>query len=79
MGSCLLFLFLGLDLKNGAAVIIAALGTNLVRGVRHTISGAERTIRVFRRVKRYHHIMSAALTRAGIRMTSFWIRHKFPL
>ena len=79
VGSCLLFLFLGLDLEDRASFIIPAFGADPMRRVRQAVIHSQRTMRVRSSVQRPHHVMRASLARAGIGMTAFRIRHRFPL
>ena len=80
MGSSgLLFLFLGLYLENGTAFVVTALGANLVRRVRDAVVGPERAVGVDRRGQHTHLVVRPALTRPGVGMTAFRIRHCFPL
>ena len=69
------FLFLRLDLKNGAPFVIPTFWANPVRGVRNAVLGAQRTVGVDRGLHRSHDIMRAALTRTAVGMTALWIRH----
>ena len=78
VGSCLLFLFLDLDLEDRASFVITASRTDTMRNDR-LMDPHRFTLRTRGCLRMSHHIMSAAFTRTGIGMTAFWIRHKFPL